>query len=556
MDAHYLTTVIILLVSAIALVSISARLRFGPILGYMAAGLVIGPAVLGIVERNEITEALAELGVVFLLFSIGLELPVSRLKTIGTRVFLLGLLQIVITAALVAMVAYALTGSRSASLAIGCALALSSTAIVARHLTDNRMHNSRTGRTAIAVLLIQDLALGPLLVFVLALGERAQTDLTFTMFVTLIKGVIAVALIWIVGRFVLERLFSALVATRIPDLFSGIILLTLLLTSAVTHMAELSLGFGGFLAGMLLADTQYRHQIAADIRPYRGLLLGLFFITIGMRIELDPTWVAIASVVATACALIAAKTAIIAVLARFSGLEWHRAWHTGLLLSQGGEFAFVILGKSAETGLVSPFVNQTVLLATILTMALTPLLAWLGGKVESRMPDPEEPVTPLSEIQEEQDLTGHVIIAGFGRVGQQVASELDRQKIPWVAVDTDVPGVRSARRAGKPVHYADITHPEVLEALKLDEAQGLVIAFNDGEQALVAASLVHYIFPDVRITARAHDEAQADRIKQAGATVAIPEVLDTGRHLLAPILGQASPDSFTQPVSDTKAVNI
>jgi len=384
MHHSYLLDVLVLLIAAMACVPVFERLRLGPVLGYLAAGALIGPSGLKLIGDVEATRALAEFGVVFLLFTIGLELTVERVRLISGRVYALGFLQIVVTAAVLTIVARLFGLGLAAAIIIGGALALSSTAIVMPLLSKLGKMNTSVGRMAVAILLMQDLAVGPLLVLIEALagaqsagaadagmgGDQLATELGLAV----IQAAAAIAVIFAAGRILFRPLFRLVAATNSPELFVGMALLVALATSWGTEVAGLSLAFGGFLAGVLLAETEFRHQVAADVQPFRGLLLGLFFMTVGMSVDLRVAATEFGAVLGLAVALMLVKGVLIAGLARLFAVPGPRALRLGAFLSQGGEFAFVALGAAALAGLIPDAAAQLIIAAAVVTMAATPLV--------------------------------------------------------------------------------------------------------------------------------------------------------------------------------------
>ncbi|MFQ5468015.1 MAG: cation:proton antiporter, partial [Kiloniellaceae bacterium] len=370
----YLFDTIVILLAAVVAVVVSQRLRLGAIIGYLVAGVAIGPGALGLVSASESTRALADLGVVFLLFTVGLELPFERLRVMRGRVFWLGAAQVIVATVLIGIAAMAAGLSLVAAAAVGAALSLSSTAVVIRLISDRGQLTSRMGRTAFAILLVQDLAVAPFLIVVIALGE-GEGALWTSLGAAALKMAVAVIALLGIGRIVLRHVFWPVAALRDPEVFAALTLLVVLSTGLVAKMAGLSMAFGAFLAGMMLAETNYRHEVGAVIRPFRGLLLGLFFVTVGMSIDLGLAVGRFAVVAGLLVALLAGKAVLLAVLARLFGKPWGLAVHLGVLLSQGGEFAFVLLGAALVGGVLPVLAGQILFVVVGLSMVATPLLA-------------------------------------------------------------------------------------------------------------------------------------------------------------------------------------
>lgn len=533
-EAGYLVEVIVVLLAAVISTLLFQRLGLGTVLGYLVAGTVIGPGGLALVGEGETIRALAELGVVFLLFTVGLELPVERVKLLFWRIFALGAAQIFATALAVAGVAFWVGADGPAAAVIGGALALSSTAIVLRMLSDRGELTSQFGRSAFGVLLVQDLAVAPFLVCVLALGQDRLT-LPAALGFALLKMLVAAVAIFGIGRAVLGRLFWQAASIRAPETFAALTLLIALATGWLAHLAGLSMAFGAFLAGMLLAGTNYRHQVAAEILPFRGLLLGLFYMAIGMSVAPELALESPETVALLVLGLLLGKTALLAGLARLFGFARGQALHMGLLLSQGGEFSFLLLGAALTVGILPQPQLQLLALVVALTMMATPPIARLGRHLEGRLEQSNIiPVDAAPEVTEV--LRTHVVIAGFGRVGAAVAARLEAAGQPYVAVDLDPHRVAQAQQRGRPVYYGDATRPEILDVVHVERARSVVVALDNPKAALTLVALLSYIFPDLKVHARARDEDHARELEQAGAHAVVPELVATGVRLAGSIL--------------------
>lgn len=533
-ETEFLIEIVAVLAAVVVVVPIFQKVRLGPVLGYLVTGMLLGPSCLGVVSDPEAVHTLAELGIVFLLFTVGLELPFDRIKVMPPSVYGLSAAQIVVTGAAVGLLVLAIGGSGGAAVVVGGALALSSTAIVLRLLSDRRELTTRLGRTAFAILIIQDLAVGPLLVCVVAVGEQGSSLVSALGWAGL-KGIAALAVIIGLGRRILRPLLGTVAAARTPEIFAALTILIVLATGLATKWAGLSMAFGAFLAGMLLAGTTYRLQVAAEIQPFRGLLLGLFFITVGMSLDLQLVHREFVLVVLLATAVLVGKTLLLGGLARAIGLPTLQALSLGLLLSQGGEFAFVLVGEGIRSEILPEFGGQVLIAVVTLTMLLTPLLAVLARRI-SRYGDASAMSRAGDKDNGIVDLKDHVVIAGFGRVGQAVARQLTETNVPFVAVDLDPLRISQARQRGGRVFYGDATRPEVLEAVHVERARAVVVALDDPRSSLQAVALIRYIFPDLKVFARAYDDAHGDELRRAGAAIVVPEVITTGRELAQSIL--------------------
>lgn len=542
MDGEYFGIFIdtlVILAAAVAGASLAERLKLNSIIGYLAAGLLIGPAFLDLIGDVQAPQALAELGVVFLLFTVGLELPLERLKQLPRAMFALGALQVVVTTALLAGVCMLAGLGGPASIAVGAALSLSSTAIVLRLLSERREMHSRLGRGGLGILMTQDLAVGPLLVLIPTL-RGTPLEISQAVGLSLLKAVAVTLLILGIGRVALRPLMNAIAATRTKEVFAALTLLLVLAAGAVTHTAGLSMAFGALLAGMLLADTAYRHQVAAEIEPFRGLLLGLFFMTVGMLLDTDLLPRHGLEILLILAGLLIIKGVVIFVLCQRLFLATAGSVRLGLMLAQGGEFAFVLFALAGREQLLSPVLQQELTIVVVMSMMLTPLLALAGDRVAPRIARRTEvPEDALPFLPE--GIHDHVIIAGYGRIGAAVSMRMAKADIPWIAIDSDPNNVNRARRNGLPVYYGDAGRIEVMEALGLAEAKAMVIAINDAEKAVHLVALVHYVLPEMVILSRAFDDAHAKELRDAGAHLTVPEPSSIGDTMSDALLQALAP---------------
>ena len=528
-DQNLLTEVIILLAASVAVVFIFQRIGLGAVLGYLVAGGLIGPFGLELVTDTGTITVLGEFGVVFLLFIIGLELPFERLRVMRGPILGLGLLQILLTTAMIFAVSTLLDMSITEAVIVGAALSLSSTAVVVTLLSDQRKLSTRIGRNVFSVLLMQDLAVGPFLAVVVVVGS-GDGPIIETVGLAFVKMIAAIVVILGIGRWLLIRLFVTIGSLRNPEIFAGFTLLVLLSAAGLTEIGGLSLAFGAFLAGMLLADTPFRHQVAAEIHPFRGLLLGLFFMGVGMGIDTDLVAERSGDIALLVTGLIGLKAVIMFTIAKVSGVPTVEAAETGLYLSQGGEFAFIILAAAFGSGLISGFVVQIVSVIVALSMLITPICVRLFGVGVVRW----EIATAISvdDAQNEFDmLNGHIVIVGIGRVGRTIAGQLQEANQSYVGLDTNPHAIAAARLQGVRVYYGDATKPEVLDAIGLDRARAIVIAIDDPTKAIKMINVVKYILPDLAVFARARDAEHARDLEKAGAASTVPEVIPTAMQL-------------------------
>jgi CPA2 family monovalent cation:H+ antiporter-2 len=500
-DYTFLEEAIVLLLTAVVVVPLFRRFKASPVLGYLLAGVVIGPYGFGIVADVKGVAQFAELGVVFLLFTIGLELSFSRVIALRRYVFGLGTAQVLLSAGALAGLAWYWGNSPRASLILGASLALSSTALVMQLLADRRATAMVAGRVSFAVLLLQDLAVVPLILLV-TLADQAQTQpLGVLLLYSLGKAMLAVGVIFLVGRFLLRPLFRVAAVTRGPELFTAMILLVVFATAWITDVAGLSMAFGAFLAGLLLSETEFRHQIETDIEPFKGLLLGVFFISVGMGIDLRAAADAIKWLLPALAGLIVFKTVIMYGLARVFGIARPAAVESALLLAQSGEFAFVILALAGRSGLLNEPGIQFFNILITLSLMMTPILDAIGWRLARRL----ETRSAVDDGEDDMlaDLDNHVLILGFGRVGETVAHVLAERRLPFVGVDSNPERARHCRRRGNYVFFGDATRDELLRRFGVTRAAAVVVSLDSLEQSDRAVHALKRVAPNVPIFARA-----------------------------------------------------
>lgn len=525
----------VFLLAAVMIVPLFRRLKTSPVLGYLLIGAIIGPFGLKVISEPEGARLLGEYGVVFLLFTIGLDLSFERLANMSRLIFGLGGAQVALSGIVIGGIAWAWGNSPEVSIILGVCLALSSTAIITQMLVENGEFASRFGRSVFAVLLLQDLAVVPLLVMVNALStgsESVPVDLIYS----LGKSLAAVTIIIILGRLTLRPLFRMVANAHSPELLMAMTLLAILATAIGTGLAGLSMALGAFLAGMLLAETEFRHQVEIDIQPFKGLLLGLFFISVGMGIDLK-TLTGMAGLVAlSVLGLIGLKSAIFLVLGWLFDLPRPINLRGALLLSTGGEFALLIIGTTMTAGVLDPAIGQFMMIVAALSMAVTPLMLplgqWLVLKLRARR---ERSYSPLfADVS--SDLGGHVIIAGFGRVGQTVAALLTAQKVPYVALDLNPHATSLQRQKGMPIYYGDVERAEVLEQLGISKAAALVLTIDTPVTAKKALTTIRSRWPHIPVYVRARDSSHSRQLEILGATGVVPETLEASLALAGQVL--------------------
>jgi CPA2 family monovalent cation:H+ antiporter-2 len=531
---------LLFLVTAGVVAPLFFRIRVSPVLGYLLAGVALGPFGLGRLARNaswldalaltnvEAIERLASFGVVVLLFTIGLELSFERLKRMRRLVFAFGLAQVAVCALALGAAAYATGRSPAAAVMIGAALSLSSTAIVIPVLAEERRLGAAVGRYSFAVLLFQDLAVAPLLVLAAMLAGGRIESLGASLVLTLAPAALALAAVIVVGRLVLRPLFHSVATTRSPEIFKAACLLVVLGAALTAAASGMSMALGAFVAGLLLAETEYRREIEVTIEPFKGLLLGLFFVSVGAGLDLSVLGAHPAGVLGLTAAFVVVKALALFVLARLFGAPNGVAAEVALLLGPGGEFAFVMIAAAVAGKVVAGADGQILLVAVALSMLAIPPLGRIGAALarpQARALAPEALVAPP------EDESRRVIIVGYGRVGALIGEMLDAHRIPFIAVDADPNLIARERRAGKPVYFGDASREDFLRRCGVETARAVVVTLDApvANEAVVAAA--RRLRPDVTLIARARDAAHARTLYQLGVTDAVPETIEASLQL-------------------------
>jgi CPA2 family monovalent cation:H+ antiporter-2 len=552
-EAHaipHLRETLLFLALAGVLVPLLQRFRVSSVLGFLAVGILVGPFGLGrlaadvpilrwlVFPNLEAVAVLSEIGVMFLMFMIGLELSAERLWSMRRWVFVAGTAQVLASAAAIGLIAAAFGNPLSAALVIGLAMSFSSTAVVMQLLSSRRELGTPIGQASFSILLLQDLAVVPVLILVGMLGRPGDTSVTVSMVTAMGKAVAAIALIYVLGRVVIRPLFRHLAASRQADTFMALTLLSTLGIASLTWLAGLSMALGALLAGLLLAETEYRHEVEITIDPFRGLLMGLFFLSVGMSIDPLEIVRAPALLLGSVVGLFALKAIIVGAVVRIGGLPRGKAVEAGLLLGQGGEFAFIVFGAALSLGLLPEQTGRFMLLVVGLSMFAAPLVAELGRRLGSSM-EPTAQAEPVSDAPLLPDLSGHVVIAGYGRVGQLLGQLFDSQGIRYVAIDPDARLVAGFHSQGRPVFVGDASRGELLRRLGLDEASAIVLTMDHSSAALRAVQSIRREWPKLAILARARDERHALALREEGADTVIPEALESALQLAALALARA-----------------
>ncbi len=534
MDEARLLEVVLLLAAAVILVPLSKRVGFGAVLGYLGAGILIGPWVLGLVVDVQRIMGIAELGVVFLLFVIGLELQPSRLWALRQPIFGYGSAQVLITGALGAAIGVAAGLEPATAVIVGLGLSLSSTAFALQLLAERKELNTRHGRMSFAILLFQDLAAIPMIAIIPLLAIIPATDSIPAKFVdpwAIAKAIAVIAVIVVGGRLLLRPLFRRIARTGIPEIFTAGALLVVIGNALMMEAVGLSMALGAFLAGVLLADSEYRHELEGDIAPFRGLLLGLFFISVGMSLDLGLVASRPLLVFGLIAGLLALKGIVLWALSLFSGQGKRCALNLALYLSQGGEFAFVLFSLAAGAHVMEKSLGDLMIVVVSLSMAATPLL--LAGANLLGLRGGAGTPRPYDEIRGEEN---RVIIAGFGRFGQVVARVLRMHRIAFTALEASFEQVDFVRRFGSKIYFGDASRLELLNAANAAQAEVFVLAIDNVEASIKTAQLVKRHFPHLKIYARARNRHHAYRLLDVGVERIVRETFLSSLDLAESVL--------------------
>lgn len=549
----------LLLLLATALITpVCKRLGTSPILGFLASGMLLGPNGCGLISGIHTTETLAELGIVFFLFEMGIELSFERLLSMKRDVFGLGLSQFVVTSVAVAGVGHLLGLPGNALVVLGGGLALSSSAFVLQLLKDKNQLATRFGKASFGVLLFQDLAVVPLLVVTPILaGGSASGGVAAALGKAVIKAGMALGSIAFAGRVLLNPLFKIVAQAQSQEAFLGVILLTVLSMSFMTEGLGLSNTLGAFLAGVLLSETKYRYQVEADIAPFRGILLGLFFVTVGFEIDVNLILSQLPQVASLVLGLMGIKALIVTALSRWYQLSLSNSIQTGLILSQGGEFAFVAFGLARTLGILSPQLTKLLLTSVSLTMALTPLMSSVGNKIAKKLEEQSDFTHYLGQDQDANEIKesdDFVLVVGYGAVGKVVCDLLDRKFIKYVGLDINPNKAIQARNAGLPVFYGDIGRQEVAEAFNAGKAKAVIVCIAEKQQANRAIIALRRWYPKLKIFARAADVDHANRLQNTLDVVAMVPILPEDNLLLTLPFGGAVMKALGVPGEEVNAI--
>ena len=523
-----LTSVLLLLTSSVLAVALFRAMRLPAMLAYFVVGVLFGPFALDLLPSTESGRHVAEFGIVFLMFSIGLEFSLPKLYAMRKTLFGLGGSQVLITLAVTMLLGWLAGLSLPTAFVIGGALTMSSTAIVSKILMERVDLNSRHGRLSIGILLFQDLAVIPILVLIPALGAHSG-DLSTTLGLSLIKSAVLLFVLFKFGKTIINYWFGLVAGQRSRELFVMNVLMITLLLSAATKLAGLSYALGAFIAGMLISETRYRYQVESDIASFRDILLGLFFISVGMLLDFNYLVHHIGLVLGLLLAFVLFKAAVVAALTRIFGFETGVGIRTGIILAQAGEFSFVILALGLEQKLIGGNDLQLVLAASLISMVIAPFIIQYNGRIARKLV--KSYTRNSSQVVEELDgvakyLKNHVIICGYGRSGQYLGRFLREENIPFIALDIDPTRVHEAAAAGQHVMYGDAGRRNVLEAAGGARAKALIVSYSDMRASMKVLHVAQEAYPDLPVIVRTYDETHMDEFRDAGATEVVPEVLE------------------------------
>jgi len=532
-----LEDVLLLLTATLVVVAAVRRLRMPPVIGFLAVGMAVGPHALGWVAATETTATLAEFGVVFLLFTLGLEFSLPRMIAMRGEVFSLGGMQVGFTTAAVAAIAWLLGLAPEVAIVLGGAVAMSSTAIVVRQLTEQDELNRTHGRLAFGTLLFQDLAVVPFLALAGVLASPAEDYAGAEIAAAVLKAAVALVIVLVAGRWLLRPLFHEIAGSGAPELFTFAVLFVAIGAAWATHAAGLTFALGAFLAGMMLAESEYRYQVEAGIRPFRDTLLGLFFVTVGMQLDVPALLRQLPLVLAMLAGMLVLKAVVVLLAGRPSAGQWFKALRAGIVLSPGGEFGFALLTLLLQNRLIGAEFTQPLLAAITLSMVLSPFLIqhnkriarFLMRETGPSATDLGRPDAPTSAIAGRE----HVILCGYGRVGQNVARVLEGQGFEFIAMDLDSFRVRTARAAGDPVLYGDAADEYMLQSVGLDRASAVIVTFSDPARSVAIVQAVRRQRRDLPILVRTMDDTQLEQLLSSGATEVVPETLEAALTLVS-----------------------
>ncbi len=538
MGTSFLSIILLMFISVCA-VAMFKRAHLPPILAYLFAGVLAGPQIFSLFAHPQEMHLLAEVGIVFLLFSLGLEFSLPKLLAMRSLVFGVGLGQMLITTAVFTCVPLLLGMEVSTSIIIGGTLALSSTAIVIKQATEMGILNNRRTQLAISILLFQDLAVVPLLIAIPLLAQSGEISIALMLGEALLKGVFVIAFLMSVGKWLLPWVFREVAKTRTDELFVLTTIFIALLAGGLTYYFGLSMALGAFLAGMMLGESQYRYQLEADIRPFRDILMGLFFVTVGMQLDLTVLWHNLFEIVLGVFALMIVKVVLVRVATMLIKTDSIDGWSAGIKVCQIGEFSFVIASLATTHGVLTSEQSSLIVCMGVISMAFTP---WLMSNsvviakriVDNPVYDGDGEFSVLSDT-----LRNHVIICGFGRVGQSVARMLKMEGIHFVAIDIDPVRVHESRNAGEPIIFGDASQKDILTSANLENAKLVLVTFDQVDKAKQVITQTRILAPNVEVIVRTRRDYQLESLYSAGANQVVPELQEGSLMLVSQVLHYA-----------------
>lgn len=532
------SNIVFLMAFAVLTVWLFKRMRLPPILAYLVCGIMAGPDLMALFEQPESIHVFAELGIVFLLFSLGLEFSLPKMLAMRHWVFGLGLGQTLLTTAVFATGALFFGMDIYAALVVGCMAALSSTAIVIKQASEGGMLNTPRAQMAVSILLFQDLAVVPMLILIPLIADGGEQSLALAVAMALLKGTLVFGILLSAGKWVLPKVFSEVANTRTDELFVLTTILVTLMAAGLTHAFGLSMALGAFLAGMMLGESQYRHQLEADIRPFRDILMGLFFITVGMRLDLPVLATQLHWVLLGVLVLMSVKILLIRASAWVFRAARQESWAAGIKLCQMGEFSFVIAALAVNHNLLTSEMASTLLAIGVISMAFTPWLVENSLELAKRIVNQPVPdaVPDNQLLKESGELQNHALIFGYGRVGQSVARLLQTEAIGYMAIDADPVRVQESRSAGYPVFFGDVSQKDILRAAGVERAKLALLTFDEHDKALEVIKTVKSLNPDLPIVVRTRKDYHLEDLYSAGATQVVPEILEGSLMLVSQVL--------------------
>lgn len=542
MHDHLLANIVLLLSVAVITVAFSRRLHFPPILGYIIVGIIVGPSGFALIENEENISLLAEFGIVFLLFAIGLEFSLAQMMAMRKLVFGMGTAQVMTTGSVVFLIGYLAGLDTNTNIVIAGAFALSSTAIVIKQLAEQSELQSRHGRSTVGILIFQDIMAIPLLILIptLAMSSGQDGELAMTLGIALMKGIMVVLIIHLIGRYLLRPLFHEVASAKSPELFTLTVLTVALGSAAFTEEMGLSMTLGAFLAGMMLSETEYRHQIESDIRPFQDVLLGLFFVTVGMIISLEILFENFLVVLGLTIAIIVVKGVILYYVSRLFGKEPGVAARVSLSLSQVGEFGLVLMTLAFTFNLLPEQEGKILLTAAVISMAIAPFMVKFNGRIakflhkSSYRQSHEQIEESISEHN--PHLKDHVVLCGFGRVGQTVSRMLHNANENFIALDMDIKRVNEAHAAGENVFYGDASKEKILHAAAIEKAKIVIITFSDYHASIKILHTIRQMDRDIPILVRTIDDTHVNELVEAGANEVVPDTFESSIMLASHLL--------------------